>query len=91
MLPCVSLAYDFNTVGYTQIKELKSWDGHIDVYLADGQGHKCSETQVTRFTSDPAQQNHYSLLMAAFLASKEVSLAYDCVAGIPIIVGVRVR
>jgi len=80
-----------NSAGYSAFKELKSWDGHIDIYLVDGQVHQCSETLGTRFTADPSQCNHFALLTAAFLANRPVSLAYDCVNGIPVVAGVRVR
>ncbi|MDV5168331.1 hypothetical protein [Photobacterium rosenbergii] len=82
-----------NTEGYVTIKEVKSWDTTIDVYLSDGQDHKCSDTNYkTRFVADSVKSHHVSFLLTAFSAGKSVSLAYNCDEnGYPKIAGIRMR
>ncbi len=87
-----SISYDYNTSGYFKMSEVKSWDGHIDVYFENGEQHKCPHSDKVRFIADPLKDYHVSLLYAAYFSGKTVQLAYSCDANnAPLIDGVRVR
>ncbi len=89
--PSLAMAAD---TPYKTVKELKAFDDHIGVYLADSVPHGCGTSDVnkTRFLLRPDQRTQYTLLLAAYLSNKEVNLRYTCdSSGLPRISGVRVR
>lgn len=84
-------AQAINSQGYVKIKGIKAWENTIDVYFIDDQEHQCDGSLKTRFLVDPKKTHHTSFILAAFMASKPVSLAYSCNNnGHPWVEGVRV-
>ncbi|WP_086929354.1 hypothetical protein [Agarilytica rhodophyticola] len=74
----LSAANEHDTLGNFEIKDINIWDDRIDVYLVDGQQHKCLGELKTRFLISPDKQVYLSAMPMVFAVSQKINFAYNC-------------
>lgn len=83
----------YDTEGYEPLRDFKAWGNIVEVYFQSNQEHQCSNgSHLTRFRADATKEHHVTVLLAAFLSGKGVSLSYSCDSnGQPMIEGIRLK